>query len=196
MNRRERRVLAENSWVMHIERTVMTMIRKYKLPEGAKARLEGNLLFISGPKGELHRNVRFPQITVRCEGGEIEVITESNRKQIVAMVGTLAAHAANMSKGVTTGFEYHMKVVFSHFPIQLKLAGQTLEINNFLGEKKARYAQLKPGVVAKLGTDEVVLSGIDIEAVGTTAANIEHATRIRDRDPRVFQDGIYITQRA
>ncbi|MDD1717815.1 MAG: 50S ribosomal protein L6 [Methanoregulaceae archaeon] len=174
----------------------MTTIRKYKLPEGAKARIEGTMLFIAGPKGELHRNIRFPQITVRCEGGEIVVTTESNRKKIVAMVGTIAAHAANMSKGVTTGFEYHMKVVFSHFPIQLKLAGTTLEINNFLGEKKARYAQLKAGVSAKVGTDEVVLSGIDIEAVGTTAANIEHATRIRDRDPRVFQDGIYITQRA
>ncbi len=175
---------------------VMTTIRKYKLPEGVNARLEGTMLFISGPKGELHRNVRFPQIAVKCEEQEVVVSTESTRKKIVAMVGTIAAHAANMSKGVTTGFEYRMKVVFSHFPIQLKLSGTTLEINNFLGEKKARYAHLKPGVSAKVGADEVVLSGIDIEAVGTTAANIEHATRIRDRDPRVFQDGIYITQRA
>jgi large subunit ribosomal protein L6 len=42
----------------------------------------------------------------------------------------------------------------------------------------------------------VVLTGIDKEKVGNTAANIEHATRIRKRDPRVFQDGIYITERA
>ncbi len=174
----------------------MTTVRSYKLPQGVKARLEGTSLLISGPKGELKRNVRFPQVTVRCEDHEIVVSTESDRKKIVAMVGTITAHAANMSKGVATGFEYRMKVVFSHFPIQLKLAGNTLEINNFLGEKKARYARINPGVTAKVSADEVVLTGIDLEAVGTTAANIEHATRIRDRDPRVFQDGIYIISRA
>ena len=39
--------------------------------------------------------------------------------------------------------------------------------------------------------DEVVVSGIDKEAVGQTAANIEQTTRIRGYDPKVFQDGIY-----
>jgi len=37
--------------------------------------------------------------------------------------------------------------------------------------------------------------GIDKESVGKTAANIEHATRIRERDPRVFQDGVYTVER-
>jgi len=89
-----------------------------------------------------------------------------------------------------------MKVVYSHFPIQLKLQGNRLEINNFLGEKKARYANIDPNVSAKVSGDEVVLTGINCEIVGTTAANIEHATHIRDRDPRVFQDGIFIVQRG
>ena len=94
------------------------------------------------------------------------------------------------------GFEYRMKMVYSHFPIQLKLQGNRLEIANFLGEKKARYARIEPGVTAKIANDEVVLTGIDRELVGTSAANIEHATHIRNRDPRVFQDGIYIVQRG
>jgi large subunit ribosomal protein L6 len=110
------------------------------------------------------------------------------------MVGTYAAHTKNMMTGVTEGFEYHMKVLYSHFPIQLKLQGTRLEINNFLGEKKPRYAWMEPGVTAKVGNDEIVLSGIDKEAVGTSSANISHATRIRNRDPRVFQDGIYRIQ--
>jgi large subunit ribosomal protein L6 len=57
-------------------------------------------------------------------------------------------------------------------------------------------AKILDGVTVNLGNDEVVLTGIDKEKVGNTAANIEHATRIRKRDPRVFQDGIYITERA
>lgn len=174
----------------------MAAVRKVKIPGGVKASLDGMHLRVTGPKGQLSRNVRFPQVTVTCDGNEVVISTESRRKEITAMVGTLEAHTKNMFRGVTEGYEYRMKVVFSHFPIQLKLQGSRLEIANFLGEKKARHARIEPGVTAKVGNDEVVLTGIDRELVGTTAANIEHATHIRDRDPRVFQDGIYMVQRG
>lgn len=174
----------------------MAAVRKVNIPDGVKTTLDGMHLRVTGPKGELSRNVRFPQVTVTCDGKEVVIATESRRKEITAMVGTLEAHTKNMIRGVTDGFEYRMKVVYSHFPIQLKLQGNRLEIANFLGEKKARYARIEKGVTAKVGNDEVVLTGIDRELVGTSAANIEHATHIRDRDPRVFQDGIYMIQRG
>jgi large subunit ribosomal protein L6 len=174
----------------------MAAVRKVKIPGGVKASLDGMHLRVTGPKGQLSRNVRFPQVTVTCDGNEVIIATESRRKEITAMVGTLEAHTKNMFRGVTEGYEYRMKVVYSHFPIQLKLQGNKLEIANFLGEKKARHARIEHGVTAKVGNDEVVLTGIDRELVGTSAANIEHATHIRDRDPRVFQDGIYMIQRG
>jgi large subunit ribosomal protein L6 len=174
----------------------MSSIRKVKIPDGVKASLEGTQLRVTGPKGQLTRNMRFPQVTVSCDDKEVTISTESKRKEITAMVGTLEAHTKNMCRGVTEGFEYRMKVVYSHFPIQLKLQGSRLEIANFLGEKKARYARIEAGVTAKVANDEVVLNGIDRELVGTSAANIEHATHIRNRDPRVFQDGVYTVQRG
>ena len=174
----------------------MTAVRKVTIPAGVKAQLNGSQLQVTGPKGQLARNVRFPQVTVTCDGKEIVITTESRRKEITAMVGTLEAHTKNMIRGVTEGFEYRMKVVYSHFPIQLKLQGNKLEIANFLGEKKSRFARIETGVTAKVANDEVVLTGIDRELVGTSAANIEHATHIRNRDPRVFQDGIYMVQRG
>jgi large subunit ribosomal protein L6 len=174
----------------------MASVRKVKIPDGVKASLDGSILRVTGPKGQLSRNVRFPQVAVTSDGKEVTISTESKRKEITAMVGTLEAHTKNMCRGVTEGYEYHMKVVYSHFPIQLKIQGNRLEIANFLGEKKSRHARIEPGVTAKVGNDEVILSGIDRELVGTSAANIEHATRIRNRDPRVFQDGIYMVQRG
>ena len=174
----------------------MAAVRKINIPAGVKVSLDGMHLRVTGPKGQLSRNVRFPQVTVTCDGNEVVIATESRRKEITAMVGTLEAHTKNMFRGVTDGYEYRMKVVYSHFPIQLKLQGNKLEIANFLGEKKARHARIEQGVTAKVGNDEVVLTGIDRELVGTSAANIEHATHIRDRDPRVFQDGIYMVQRG
>jgi large subunit ribosomal protein L6 len=174
----------------------MASVRKVRIPESVKVKLEGTQLIVTGPKGQLARSVRFPQVNVTSDGKEIVIATESSRKEITAMVGTFEAHAKNMCRGVSEGFEYRMKVVYSHFPIQLKLQGNRLEIANFLGEKKARYADITEGVTAKVANDEVILTGINREQVGNTAANIEHATHIRYRDPRVFQDGIYMVQRG
>lgn len=175
----------------------MALTRKVSIPEGVKIDFQGTVLIVKGPKGQLERNFWFPQITMAAsDDNEVIISTGSDRKMITAMVGTIAAHVQNMCIGVTRGFEYRMKVVYSHFPIQLKLQGKRLEINNFLGEKKARYADIVPGVEAKVGNDEVILTGINKELVGIVSANIEHATKIRDRDPRVFQDGIYLVQRT
>jgi large subunit ribosomal protein L6 len=174
----------------------MGIIRKVRIPSGVNVTLEGGMLTVSGPKGRLVRDMRFPQVDLRIEDGCIVISTASDKKRFLAMSGTLEAHAKNMIRGVVGGYEYRMKVVYSHFPIQLKVQGDRLEINNFLGEKQPRSAKILEGVTVNLGNDEVILTGIDKERVGNTAANIEHATRIRKRDPRVFQDGIYITERA
>ncbi|PKL62440.1 MAG: 50S ribosomal protein L6 [Methanomicrobiales archaeon HGW-Methanomicrobiales-2] len=174
----------------------MAITRQVEIPPGVDVTLEGSMLKVSGPKGTLARDMRFPQIDIKVEGGEVVVSTASSKKRFLAMSGTLEAHVKNMVRGVAEGYEYRMKVVYSHFPIQLKQQGERLEINNFLGEKQPRMANIIEGVTIKIGSDEVTLTGIDKEKVGNTAANIEHATRITKRDPRVFQDGIYITERA
>jgi large subunit ribosomal protein L6 len=167
-----------------------------EIPEGVTVSRDGTRVVVTGPKGTLTRDMRFPAITITIADGVVTVATGVTRKRVVAMVGTLASHIRNMCRGVSEGYEYRMKVVFSHFPIQLKLQGSTLVIDNFLGEKQSRLARIEPGVTAQVGNDAVTLSGIDKEKVGNSAANIEHATRIRNRDPRVFQDGIYIVERA
>jgi large subunit ribosomal protein L6 len=167
-----------------------------EIPAGVTVSMDGTRVVVTGPKGTLSRDMRFPGITIAIDDGMVTVSTDVTRKRVVAMVGTLASHIRNMCRGVAEGYEYRMKVVFSHFPIQLKLQGTTLVIDNFLGEKQSRYARIEPGVTAQVGNDAVTLSGIDKEKVGNSAANIEHATRIRNRDPRVFQDGIYIVERA
>ncbi len=81
-------------------------------------------LRITGPKGQLSRNVRFPQVVVTCTGTEVSISTESKRKEMTAMVGTLEAHTKNMCRGVTEGFEYHMKMVYSHFPDPAETSGK------------------------------------------------------------------------
>jgi large subunit ribosomal protein L6 len=80
--------------------------------------------------------------------------------------------------------------------MKLQVKEDHLLIENFLGEKYPRTATIVPGVTATVEGDFVVLRGPDIELVGRCAATIERTTHIRDYDPRVFQDGIYIIERA
>ena len=170
--------------------------KRMEIPEGVNVEITGGKLVVSGPKGTLERLMRYPSIEIRIEDGELIISTESERKKIYAMLGTYAAHARNMFRGVEEEYIYSMKVVYSHFPIQLKEIGNKLEIVNFLGEKEPRYAEIPESVRMKIAGDEITLTGIDKELVGVTASRIEKATKVRGRDSRVFQDGIYIVSRA
>lgn len=170
--------------------------RKVAIPKGITAEIEGETLAVSGPKGKLERKMHYPGVSIKIEDDHFIASTESERKKIVAMLGTYVSHADNMFRGVREEYVYTMKVVYSHFPIQLKATKDRLEIANFLGEKKTRYATIPEGVKIKVANDEVVLSGIDKELVGMTSGRIEKATKVRGRDSRVFQDGIYIVNKA
>ena len=103
----------------------------------------------------------------------------------------------NMVKGVTEGFTYTLKALYSHFPMTLAVKGNQFVVNNYFGERVPRHANILPGVEVKVqNKTEVVVSGLDKEAVGQTAANIERCTTVKKRDRRVFQDGIYLIDKA
>ncbi|ASJ04036.1 MULTISPECIES: 50S ribosomal protein L6 [Thermococcus] len=167
-----------------------------EIPEGVEVTVENNVVKVRGPKGELERELRYPGVQIFTEDGKVVVFKEFPRKRDIAIARTFKAHIANMIRGVTEGFTYKLKVVYSHFPMTVKVQGDEVVIENFLGEKNPRRAKILPGVTVKVMGSEVIVEGIDKEAVGQTAANIEQATRITKWDRRVFQDGIYIVEKA
>jgi large subunit ribosomal protein L6 len=166
-----------------------------EIPEGVTVTMQGKLLSVTGPKAKVEREFWYPGVRIEVEGSEVVVDSTVLKKTQKAMVGTFTSHINNMIKGVTEGFEYRMKVVYSHFPMQLKVEGDKLVINNFLGEKKARSAKILGDTKVKASSDEVIVTGFNKEDVGQTAANIEQITRIKRFDPRVFQDGIYTVEK-
>jgi large subunit ribosomal protein L6 len=174
---------------------VREVARQIEIPDGVSVAVDGNTVTVKGPKGEATRTLSYPELEIRKEDSYLVVNSKLDRKRQRAMVGTLAAHIGNMIIGVTRGYEYRMKVVYSHFPIQLKAASDELIINNFLGERKARSAKILPGTKVEIGKDEVLITGINKEHVGQTMANIEQATRVRGFDIRVFQDGVYLVDK-
>jgi large subunit ribosomal protein L6 len=79
--------------------------------------------------------------------------------------------------------------------MQVNVEDEGVVIENFLGEKAPRRAPIHGNTDVSVDGEELTLSGPDIEAVGQTAADIEQLTRVTDKDVRVFQDGVYITQK-
>lgn len=167
-----------------------------EIPEEVQVKVDGRTVEVSGKKGTVKRTFGFPEVTIRQEDGRIVIEAPSDKRKLRAAAGTIKAHLRNMFKGVTEGFTYKLKVVYSHFPIKVTVEGNRVLIHNFLGEKHPREAEILNGVSVRVEGDEIIVTGCDREAVGQTAANIEQATAVRHRDRRVFQDGCYIAEKG
>ncbi len=169
--------------------------KRIEIPEDVSVTVEGKTVQVSGTKGTLVKTFPEPQTTINLEGNELVAATWINRKRTRALVGTVVAHVRNMIIGVQHGYTYEMKIVYSHFPITVEIHGEIVYIKNFIGERGIRKARLIGNVDVKTTEDEVIISGVDIEHVSQSAANIQLATKIRDKDRRVFLDGIYVIKK-
>lgn len=166
-----------------------------EIPEGVDGKLEGRIVTIKGEKGELVRDFSHAPINIQLDGKTVTVQASWPRKKEAALVGTVRSHIQNMIKGVTKGFTYKLKIVFSHFPITVKIKEKTLAIENFTGERNPRKAKIMGDSKVTVKGDDIIVQGINLEDVSQTAANIQNATKIRNKDPRVFLDGIYVYEK-
>lgn len=174
-----------------------TMKEEIKIPEGVQITIEGKTVHVKGPKGAVSKILSHPKIQLTVQGKVIQISSlQSPRRKEKALIGTFKAHIRNMIKGVTQEYEYKMKTVFSHFPIKNSVEGNYLIIQNFLGERYPRRAEILKDVKVEVKGDHIILTAVDKEKVGQTAINIERATKVKKRDIRVFQDGIYIVERG
>ena len=164
-----------------------------EIPDEVTATKDHLELTVEGQNGSVTRRLWYPDIDVSVDGGTIVVETDDTNAKTKATVGTFESHITNMIRGVTEGFEYGMEVFYSHFPMQVSVEGDDVVISNFLGEKSPRRTTIHGDTEVRVDGEELTITGPSIEDVGQTAADIEQLTRVKDKDTRVFQDGVYIT---
>lgn len=172
---------------------VVTIKDHVKIPDGVTVQVDNSRVSVRGPKGVIVRDFSYAEkVKVFVEGDEVIVATSFARRRDVAQVYSISAHIRNMILGVTKGFRYWLRIIYSHFPISVKVDGDKVLIENFIGERSPRVAKIVGSAKVKIQKNDIIVEGIDLEEVSQTAANIEQAVRIRGLDRRVFADGIYI----
>ena len=164
----------------------------YEIPEGVTLTVKDGEVKAKGKLGEVTRILNDNYVKVSMKGKTLKLHVSKDNKRSRGIVGTWASEIKNLCNGVTTGFEYELKIDYTHFPMRVSVKGSQVHVENFLGERSPRIAEIRGVTKVSVKGDKVILTGIDKRDLGDTAANIERATKIKGFDLRVFQDGIYM----
>ncbi|KAL1747708.1 ribosomal protein L6, alpha-beta domain-containing protein [Schizophyllum fasciatum] len=176
-----------------------------EIPEGVDVQIKSRQIKVTGPRGTLTKNVRHVDMDIRIVKGQkankVTLAVWQGGRKHVACLRTIKSLIQNMVTGVTKGFQYKMRAVYAHFPINciIQDSGSAVEIRNFLGEKTVRHVNMLDGVVvaeSKAQKDELVIEGNDIDNVSQSAASIQGICRVRNKDIRKFLDGIYVSDKS
>ncbi len=146
------------------------------LPAGVTVTVEGNLITVKGPKGQLEL-VKNPNISVNVEENNVVVTRPTNDKEHRSLHGTTRALVHNMVVGVSEGYEKVLEIVGVGYRAQLQ--GNTLVLN--LGYSHPVNMELPKGIsVTCPSATEVHVLGCDKQVVGEFAAEIR---KVRGPEP-------------
>ena len=137
------------------------------IPKDVVVKLEKDVLTVKGPKGELKRHVH-PNVRVDTGDNEILVSMSDGTREGRSLHGLFRVLIDNMVTGVTKGFERTLEIVGVGYKAELK--GRTAVLS--LGYSHPITYDLPAGIDAKIEKTKIVLSGIDKELLGMTAAKI------------------------
>ncbi|GGM72068.1 50S ribosomal protein L6 [Thermogymnomonas acidicola] len=165
-------------------------------PQGVTFTVSDHTVEVKGKLGTVVRVFKDNYVRVVPDGNSIKIMVSKENRRNRGIAGTWYSEIRNAFRGVTEGFRYEMKIDYTHFPMRVSVRGNRVVIENFLGERSPRYADIVGNTKVSVKGDRVTLEGIDRRQLGETAANIERATKIKGFDLRVFQDGVYLISKG
>merc|ERR1711862_1026374 len=167
---------------------------------GVKIIIKSKKVEVEGKHGKLTRNFKHLPIELYVGDNGKKVCAKmyfAKSKQL-SMLRSVCSHISNLFDGVLKKYEYRMRLVYAHFPINATIAngGKTLELRNFLGEKRVRIINMLEGVKVDKSAqtkDEIVLVGTDIDLVSRSAALVRQSCLVKNKNIRKFLDGVYVS---
>jgi large subunit ribosomal protein L6 len=165
------------------------------IPEGITCSYKDFIFTCTKDSDEIKREIKIPQVELKISEGKVTLDCKKGNRNQNKIIMTFKAHILNLFEGLKEKFTYKLEAVNVHFPLSIKIIGDKVVINNFFGEKVPRYAKIMPNVEVDIKGQNITVSSINKEAAGQTAANLEKATKVKEKDKRIYQDGIYIVEK-
>ena len=162
-----------------------------EIPNDVKVNLKSNILHIVGPLGKTYKNFKKIPVSIDISDNKIILKSTGTRKKHYAILNTSKSLIKTLCNGVVKGYTIKMKIVYSHFPVTVQVEDKKVLIKNFQGEKAARVITIMGNTKVTPQKDDVILTGPVLTDITQTAARIELKTKVKNKDHRVFLDGIY-----
>lgn len=139
------------------------------LPEGITASVDGNVVRVQGPKGELVYTAH-PAIAIKVEDGKIlcQPFAEAAGKAVPALWGTTRANLANLVTGVRAGYRKRLELQGVGYRAALK--GKDVELQ--VGFSHPVLVKAPEGITFTVDKEGILVEGIDKQLVGQVAASI------------------------
>ena len=162
-----------------------------EIPENVKVSFKPSMLTVEGPLGKTYKNFKKIPVDIEINDNMVLLKAQGTRNANYAIMNTARSIIRNLLEGVINGYTIKMKVVFSHFPINVKIDGKQVLIENFQGERAPRVTKIWGDTKVVPKGDDVIITGHVLTDVSQTAAEIENGSKVKNKDHRVFLDGIY-----
>merc|ERR1712083_909633 len=182
-----------------------------EIPDDVTITYKARQVSVKGPRGEVTKD--FSHLAV-----ELQRMNQNNKKKKgkfirirmwfggykqACSVNTLKSLIENMITGVTEGFKYKMRLIYSHFPINAIIAktNDSITIRNFLGGKQDKTVEMIGKTTVKLTPanevkDELVFEGVDNAALSLCCARVSQVCKTGRKDVRKFLDGVYVSAKT
>jgi len=140
-----------------------------QIPTGVDVKLQGNIVSVKGPKGQLSWNLPTG-ISISMQDKRIKVERQSETKQDKSLHGTVRNIIANMVSGTSAGYQRVLDISGVGYRAQV----QGKKIVFTLGYSHLVEFQLPEGISAEVDKKQtqVTIQGIDKQVIGQVAANI------------------------
>ena len=161
------------------------------IPQNVNVTLKNFMMMVEGPLGKTHKSFKKIPVNININNNKVILKASGTRKKHYAILNTAKSIIQTLCDGVIDGYTVKMKIISSHFPITVKTDGKKVLIENFQGEKAPRVTRIWGESKVMPKGEDLIITGHVLTDVTQTAAEIQNGTKVKNKDHRVFLDGVY-----
>jgi large subunit ribosomal protein L6 len=166
------------------------------IPDNVKVVITKKMLYVEGQLGKTRKDFKKIPVSISVDGKNVLLKSVGTRKHDYAVFNTAQSIIKSLIEGVQKGYTFKMKIVYAHFPITIKIKDGNILVENFQGERAPRVSKIRGDTKVVSKGDDIILTGPVLTDVSQTAASLQQNTKVKNKDHRVFLDGIYLFEKT